>query len=79
MEHGAVILIDVREVYEWQMIRIPNTIHIPKDQLSQCLGNYVADKNHPIYLLCKAGVRSLYAAEHLLQLGYQNVYSIDGG
>lgn len=79
MDHSAIYLIDVREHFEWQMMRIPTSIHIPKDQLSDRIGNYVIDTNQPIYLLCMAGVRSLYAAENLLRLGYQNVYSVDGG
>lgn len=79
MDQSVIYLIDVREHYEWQMMRIPSSIHIPKDQLSERIGHYVIDSNQPIYLLCMAGIRSLYAAENLLRLGYQNVYSVDGG
>lgn len=72
-------LIDVREDDEWQAMRIPRAIHIPKNEISQKIAAYVSEFQCPIYLHCKGGVRSLYAAESLLAQGYQNVYSVDGG
>ena len=72
-------LIDVREQHEWQEMHIPRAVHIPKDELTSVIENQVPDHTHPIYLHCKGGVRSLYAAHCLMEMGYQNVYSIDGG
>lgn len=72
-------LIDVRELSEWQELHIPRAAHISKDNLEKQIHNNVPDLNTPIYLHCRSGVRSLHAAHTLLQLGYTNVYSIDGG
>jgi rhodanese-related sulfurtransferase len=72
-------LIDVREDYEWQEIRIPGALHIPKNELPTRIEAQVPARAEPIYLHCRGGVRSLDAARSLLQLGYQEVYSIDGG
>ena len=72
-------LIDVREMDEWNEIRIPGAIHIPKDEISLQIESHVSDKSLPIYLHCRGGVRSLYAAQSLLNLGYKEVYSVDGG
>lgn len=72
-------LIDVRELYEWQMGRIPRAIHIPKDELVARIEEVVPNPDQPIYLHCKGGVRSLYAAHCLLGKGYKEVYSVDGG
>lgn len=72
-------LIDVREAEEWEEIRIPGAIHIPQAQLTSLVERLVQDKITPIYLLCRGGVRSLYAAQSLNQLGYEEVYSVDGG
>ncbi|OOG55762.1 hypothetical protein B0E47_07760 [Rhodanobacter sp. B05] len=33
----------------------------------------------PVLVLCASGMRSLFAAESLLQLGYQDVRSVAGG
>ena len=72
-------LIDVRELDEWQTMHIPGAWHIPKDSLVSLIDIKVPKRSHPIYLHCRGGVRSLYAAQCLIELGYQRVYSIDGG
>ncbi len=72
-------LIDVREIDEWQTIHIPGAIHIPKDTLVEVIDVKVPDKNCPIYLYCRGGIRSLTAANYLLEMGYQQVYSVNGG
>lgn len=72
-------LIDVREDHEWQEMRIPRAIHIPKDTLVSVIEQQIPDHSCPIYLHCRGGVRSLYAADCLMELGYHDVYSIDGG
>ncbi|KTC84882.1 rhodanese-like domain-containing protein [Legionella brunensis] len=72
-------LIDVREHYEWQTLRIPGAIHIPKDELPSRIETHIPDLNQPVYLHCKGGVRSLFAANYLLEMGYKEVYSVDGG
>ena len=33
----------------------------------------------PLYLICKTGGRSALAAESLERMGFNNVYSVDGG
>lgn len=72
-------LIDVREENEWQEQHIPGALHIPKDTLPAVIGVEIPQLDCPIYLHCHAGMRSLHAANNLLALGYQNVYSVDGG
>ena len=72
-------LIDVREDHEWDEMRIPRAIHIPKDTLVSVIEQTIPDKKCAIYLHCRGGVRSLYAANCLMELGYQDVYSVDGG
>lgn len=72
-------LIDVRELDEWQACHIPGAMHIPKDQLSSVIDVRMPDRTQPIYLLCRGGVRSLQAAQLLMALGYQQIYSVDGG
>ncbi|KTC88298.1 rhodanese-like domain-containing protein [Legionella cincinnatiensis] len=72
-------LIDVRELMEWEEFHIPGAIHIPKDSIASSIESKISNKNQAIYLHCKSGVRSLYAAQSLIALGYQEVYSVDGG
>lgn len=72
-------LIDVRELEEWQEFHISGALHIPKDFIGSSIETRIPNKNLPIYLHCKGGVRSLFAAQVLLDLGYQEVYSVNGG
>lgn len=72
-------LIDVRELDEWREQHIPGAIHIPKDTLISLIQEKIPEHSKPIYLHCRAGVRSLHAANCLLELGYKEVYSVDGG
>ncbi|HHF7344777.1 TPA: rhodanese-like domain-containing protein [Legionella feeleii] len=72
-------LIDVREPDEWEEARIPGALHIPKDTLPACIETEVPERHKAIYLYCKGGVRSLHAGQYLIAMGYQEVYSIDGG
>lgn len=78
-QNPQLCLIDVREPEEWQAHHIPSAIHIPKDRIAAHIESQIPNKNEPIYLHCKAGVRSLYAAQCLMDLGYHEVYSVDGG
>lgn len=72
-------LIDVRERNEWDNVRIPWATHIPKNEITQKIDTVSADRNTAIYLHCKSGMRSLMAAKDLIQLGYKEVYSVQGG
>lgn len=72
-------VIDVREPHEWNMIRIPGAQLIPKDQIRERITELALPKDQPIYLHCRSGMRSLYAAEQLIAAGYTCVFSVDGG
>jgi rhodanese-related sulfurtransferase len=80
MKHDPnLCLIDVREIEEWEQFHILGAILIPKDTIASRIETEIPNKNQPIYLYCKGGVRSLFAVQSLMDLGYQEVYSVDGG
>lgn len=72
-------LIDVREDFEWQEQHIPWAVHVPKDQLVKEITKLIPDLQTPVYLHCRGGTRSLHSGLALMDLGYKEVYSIDGG
>ncbi|PJD95597.1 MAG: sulfurtransferase [Legionella sp.] len=78
-ENKSLCLIDVREPDEWQEGHIPGALHLPRSQLPSLIRAHVSDLQTPIYLYCRGGVRSLYAAQALADLGFKELYSIDGG
>lgn len=61
------------------MVRIAAAILIPKDEITSKIATIFPEREKPLYLHCKGGVRSLHAATCLIDLGYKEVYSIDGG
>src|SRR5215208_4109408 len=72
-------LIDVREDSEWEQGHLPGAVHISKSYVEQQIEGAVPDRDAPVVLYCAGGVRSLFAAQSLQQLGYTNVASMSGG
>jgi rhodanese-related sulfurtransferase len=59
---------------------IPQTdVTIPFDDISSYLDLLPADKNAKIVLYCKGNSMSRSASEELIELGYTNVFNLDGG
>ena len=73
------LLIDTREDNEWQISRIPSSIHLGRGIIERDIANLVADKNQEIILYCGGGFRSALSAYNLKLMGYTNVISMDGG
>ncbi len=70
-------LVDVREKWEWDISRLPGAKLIPLGSL----GNQASslDRNRETVLYCKSGVRSLYAADELADLGFTKLANLSGG
>ena len=77
-ERGAT-LIDVREASEWEQGHIEGARHISKSYIEQEIEGAAPDHDRPIILYCAGGVRSLFAAETLQDMGYADVASMSGG
>ncbi|HVZ39659.1 MAG TPA: rhodanese-like domain-containing protein [Candidatus Kapabacteria bacterium] len=76
----APYLLDVREAFELTAFgKIPGVVNIPLGQLRQRGNELPADRDRAIVAVCQSGARSRQAAATLVDLGYRNVYSLDGG
>ena len=71
------LLLDVREPYEWQIGHIEGARHLPLGELRARLGEL--DAQGPIVTYCHHGMRSLQAAELLRAAGFASVRSLAGG
>ncbi|MDR7483116.1 MAG: molybdopterin-synthase adenylyltransferase MoeB [Armatimonadota bacterium] len=70
-------LIDVREPWEWAMVRIPGAVLIPMAEVSQRTSEI--DPNRPVVVQCATGARSAKVTELLRQAGYAQAYNLAGG
>jgi sulfur-carrier protein adenylyltransferase/sulfurtransferase len=74
------LVIDVRELHEFEESHLPGAIHVPRGYLESRIEGKAGDKSQSIVLYCQTGQRSALAAhtlEHLL--GYEDVASMNGG
>ena len=75
LEQGD-ILVDVREQYEFDEVRIPGSILIPLSEFAERYKELPKDKK--LIMQCRSGARSAKATDLLLENGYQAV-NMEGG
>lgn len=72
-------LVDVRTEEEFAEGHLKNAVNYDvkeadfKEQVEKL------DKNEPVYIYCRSGGRSAKAAAILSEMGFKNVYDLDGG
>jgi molybdopterin/thiamine biosynthesis adenylyltransferase/rhodanese-related sulfurtransferase len=79
IDAGGVVVLDVREPDEFDQGALNNVVHIPRGHLEAQIESRITDKSAPVVVYCAGGVRSAFAAQTLALLGYQKVFSMDGG
>jgi molybdopterin/thiamine biosynthesis adenylyltransferase/rhodanese-related sulfurtransferase len=79
MQAAGAALIDVREADEIAQGSPPGALRLGRGFLELRVEEAVPDKHRTVVVTCAGGVRSLFAAEALTQLGYRDVRSIRGG
>src|SRR5579864_4847473 len=79
LEQSGTVLVDVRESDEWRQGHIPQALGIPRGFLELRIKEKVPDHKAPVILQCASGTRSLLAARALREMGYENVYNLNGG
>jgi rhodanese-related sulfurtransferase len=78
-EHGdAITLLDVRDLHEVNLGKIPGALHISRGNLESKVEAAIPRSAHVI-IYCASGNRSVYAADTLQEMGYTNVASMSGG
>ncbi len=78
-EGRAFHLVDVREEGEWSAGHLPTAIHLGKGIIERDIERMIPNLDAEIVLYCGGGYRSALAAHSLQQMGYTNVWSMDGG
>jgi rhodanese-related sulfurtransferase len=77
-KHDRLTLLDVRDLHEVNLGKIPRALHISRGNLESKVEAVIPRDAH-IIVYCASGNRSIYAADTLQELGYNNVASMAGG
>ena len=81
------LILDVREPYEFERLHIKNSINVPRGVLeTACEWDYeetvpelVLAREREIVIVCRSGHRSVLAAYVMQLMGYTNVFSLRSG
>ncbi|CCD28998.1 Putative rhodanese-related sulfurtransferase [Candidatus Glomeribacter gigasporarum BEG34] len=73
------LVIDVRSADEYQCGHLPRARRIGLDELQSRIARIAKNKNHPVLLVCQTGVRTRRAEATLKQMGYTEVFGLQGG
>jgi rhodanese-related sulfurtransferase len=75
----SLYLLDVRLPEEYEAGHMPGTRNAPGGQLVQATDTYIGTRHARVVLVDDTSVRSTMTASWLIQMGWQNVYVLDGG
>lgn len=78
-ENEGARLVDVREDDEWREGHVDGAVHLGKGVIERDIERTFPDRNIELHLYCGGGFRSALVADNLQKMGYNNVFSIDGG
>jgi adenylyltransferase/sulfurtransferase len=72
-------LVDVREPHEYEIVRIPGAVLIPKDEILSGAALARLPQDRPIVLHCRSGARSAEALGALKAAGFADARHVAGG
>lgn len=74
---SEIVLLDVREPFEYALCHIEGTTLIPMGELERRVGELSAEKDIVVY--CHSGIRSARAVNFLKSLGFKKALNLKGG
>lgn len=76
----SLALVDVRTKKEFEEGSLPGAVNIDfLDEANFYNAFEKYDREEPIYLFCRSGNRSLKAAQKLKDMGFKEIYDMEGG
>jgi rhodanese-related sulfurtransferase len=72
-----ILLLDVREHWEFDYCQIDGSILIPMGQIEHHVEDL--DKDRETVVICHHGIRSRQVAYYLEHMGFSNVINLEGG
>jgi UPF0176 protein len=82
-KRNDVIIVDMRNHYEYEVGHFKNAIEVPSDtfreQLPMAADMLKDKKDAPIIMYCTGGIRCEKATAYMLHQGFKDVYHVEGG
>lgn len=79
IDAGGITVVDVRRSDEYASGHLPGAINVPNEDISKTQPEALPDKDAKLLVYCRTGVRSAQASTKLVDMGYTQVYNMDGG
>lgn len=80
IDNNEVVLIDVREVIEYKICSIPNSINLPVSKVTMDEVKVAKHKDKKLVFHCKTGNRAMKACKKLIQEGIDvDIWNLEGG
>jgi len=76
LQAGELLLVDIREQYEWDAGRVPGSRHVEIERVASQAPTIPRDG--PVAFLCRGGVRAGMVAQAFRAVGY-DAYNVLGG
>jgi rhodanese-related sulfurtransferase len=77
LQSDNIRILDVRELYEYNICRLENSLHIPLGQIIARFEELPADQE--LVVLCHHGIRSALVVNYLQKNGFEKVHNLEGG
>lgn len=77
MQERSLVIADVRDRNSYEEGHITNAVHLSIPMLKEYCQK--ADKEQALLIYCHHGISSQSVAQHLIEFGFKEVYSLVGG
>jgi thiosulfate sulfurtransferase len=75
--HPDLQIADIRDAASFESAHITGSVNLNNDNIASFITD--ADMDKPVILVCYHGISSQGAAQYLVDQGFDDVYSLDGG
>jgi rhodanese-related sulfurtransferase len=76
-KNSNIVLIDVRESWEYSVVSIKNSIHIPISEIQNRMHDFKEEQT--IVFICHHGIRSRMVGNYFQQNDFENIINLRGG
>ncbi|ENM5891160.1 thiosulfate sulfurtransferase GlpE [Vibrio mimicus] len=77
IEQKQARLVDIRDPQSFQVAHAKSAFHLTNQSITQFMEQ--SEFDHPVLVMCYHGISSQGAAQYLVNQGFEEVYSVDGG